>query len=766
MKSLRKDKGSGNNTDKFRRKLKRKRIYYSLLAVLFGIMLIPIAATGLGFQKYFYSVLYQNAVTENASKLEGAKGIMEENFHLLDQIALKIAISADMTPYAIGKDPLNAISQLTSFSGLSTFLDNIIVYYGEGEYFLTSHGMLSDSSFLEGYLKSDELYDTIVNAQEVMVYNANKFGRRQRWDHILYIVPLSIWAQREDGVCIFLLRTDALQKMVQASFSAPSDKMLIYDGHGELILSSGSKDYEYFSNEGNLFFDAANLEEIVYGDTEYVCSKTTSSRGYTYIWLGDKELVFRDVKHVTIVFICIIALALITDIIFIFVTMHKGYQPVESLLELLRNAAPEPLEKEDGDELATIRAAFERTYRANSEMRQSLQNNIPALREYFTLNAIQGVFRNREIFYDVCRGIDLFFEYPYFLVCCVYTGKSMAFGEVSPVQFSELMSQALPPDMQGSFHSGLEEGYSYGLLCIPSAEGEWVQKHMECFAKNLRNSANQHLLVSYGPVSREIDKIGRSSLQARAAMDYRFIMCNQTVISAADVDAYGEKNGAYPYEELRRLEQNLERWEVDEIFASLGEIMKLVREGNYTLHQAKCICYDIVSLFVKTVDKMNMTEAVEQSRYFDLFAIAEFSTIDELIETIQLLGNHISEFITVNLDEKQVRLSNKYIEYLYKNIGNYQFSTEMMAEHFGITSQYLRRQFRKETGQPVVEYFNAIRLEKAKELLVSTNMDIADIVSRIGYVDVSSFIRKFKARFGVTPGKFRELHQNKSCTCC
>ena len=181
MKSLRKDKGSGNNTDKFRRKLKRKRIYYSLLAVLFGIMLIPIAATGLGFQKYFYSVLYQNAVTENASKLEGAKGIMEENFHLLDQIALKIAISADMTPYAIGKDPLNAISQLTSFSGLSTFLDNIIVYYGEGEYFLTSHGMLSDSSFLEGYLKSDELYDTIVNAQEVFyILSRFPYGRSGR----------------------------------------------------------------------------------------------------------------------------------------------------------------------------------------------------------------------------------------------------------------------------------------------------------------------------------------------------------------------------------------------------------------------------------------------------------------------------------------------------------------------------------------------------------------------------------------------------------
>ncbi|MFR1358130.1 MAG: hypothetical protein ACLSBB_12935 [Ruthenibacterium lactatiformans] len=63
---------------------------------------------------------------------------------------------------------------------------------------------------------------------------------------------------------------------------------------------------------------------------------------------------FRDVKHVTIVFICIIALALITDIIFIFVTMHKGYQPVESLLDSAQCCAG-TVGKEDGDELATIR---------------------------------------------------------------------------------------------------------------------------------------------------------------------------------------------------------------------------------------------------------------------------------------------------------------------------------------------------------------------------------------------------------------------------
>lgn len=134
------------------------------------------------------------------------------------------------------------------------------------------------------------------------------------------------------------------------------------------------------------------------------------------------------------------------------------------------------LPREEGDELTTIRAALERASRANSEMRQSLQNNILALREYFTLNAIQGIFRSKEIFDDVCRGIGLLFEYPYFLVCCVYTGKSMVFGEVSPVQFSELMSQASPSDMQSVFHSGIEEGYSYGPTVCPRCGGQMDEK--------------------------------------------------------------------------------------------------------------------------------------------------------------------------------------------------------------------------------------------------------------------------------------------------
>lgn len=745
-------------TRRVRRKLRQKRFYYSILAVFLGIMLVPIAATGLAFQGCFRGVLRQQALTENSNKLKAMKETMEEKFHLLDQIAVKIALSSRLTPYAIQKDALGAIAELTPFSGLTSYMDKIVVYYGDKDYLLSSAGMHSTKSFLEGYVEADALYEAITGARTAMLYNADEFGRRHRWDHLLYIVPLSLWAQHREGACVFLLRTDALQKLMHTSLSAVSDRMLVYDSRGKLVLCSHSEDFSCFGADVR-FFDDSPRRETNCRDTEYIYSETRSARGYTYVWLGDKNILFRDVNRLTFIFVLLVLCTLAVDIAFILFALHRGYEPIESLLKILRASGSGHSEWEDSDELTTIRAAFRRAYDANCEMRRDLQNSLPALREYFAINAIQGNFHSRAAFDDMCRGVNLSFEHPYFLVCCVYTGKSMAFGETSPAGFSALMEQSLPDGVQGVFHSGIEEGYSYGLLCVPSTDDGMLRAQITGFAGALASRVNCTPLVSYGPTSAEIGAVGRSSLLARTAMDYRFILGGQTVISAADIDAHSETKAAYPRAEIAAFEQSLSHWAIDDIFSALEDVMKLIRGGGFSLRQAKCICYDIVSIFVKNVEKLNVTEAMEESRYFDLFSIAEFSTPDELIETIRLLGNHIAEFTHAKLEEQQAQVSSKYIAYLHENIGNYQFSTERMAEDFGITPQYLRRQFRKETGQPVVEYFNAIRLERARELLVTTQMDIAEIVAQIGYIDVSSFIRKFKARFGVTPGKFREQNQ-------
>ena len=47
-------------------------------------------------------------------------------------------------------------------------------------------------------------------------------------------------------------------------------------------------------------------------------------------------------------------------------------------------------------------------------------------------------------------------------------------------------------------------------------------------------------------------------------------------------------------------------------------------------------------------------------------------------------------------------------------------------------------------------------MDRAKELLLNSDMQVKDGVAEVGYIDVANFVRKFKNYEGVTPGQYRE----------
>ena len=51
-------------------------------------------------------------------------------------------------------------------------------------------------------------------------------------------------------------------------------------------------------------------------------------------------------------------------------------------------------------------------------------------------------------------------------------------------------------------------------------------------------------------------------------------------------------------------------------------------------------------------------------------------------------------------------------------------------------------------------------MNRAAELLRETELGVREIVAQVGYIDVSSFTRKFTAHFGKSPAVFREQAQS------
>ena len=104
------------------------------------------------------------------------------------------------------------------------------------------------------------------------------------------------------------------------------------------------------------------------------------------------------------------------------------------------------------------------------------------------------------------------------------------------------------------------------------------------------------------------------------------------------------------------------------------------------------------------------------------------------------------------------QLCNEILAYIRENYAEYDLSLESIAQKFKLSTSYLSRFLKEQTGVNFTQYVWHLRIEEVKRKLTDTDETIKEIVIAAGYMDVANFTRKFKKAEGVTPGKYRQLY--------
>jgi two-component system response regulator YesN len=79
-----------------------------------------------------------------------------------------------------------------------------------------------------------------------------------------------------------------------------------------------------------------------------------------------------------------------------------------------------------------------------------------------------------------------------------------------------------------------------------------------------------------------------------------------------------------------------------------------------------------------------------------------------------------------------------------------------VSRHVDLSPNYFSRIFASEMGTPFVSYVTAARMDRAKELLRSTNLPVTEIAAEVGVPDHSYFTKLFRTTTGRTPSVFRQ----------
>lgn len=101
------------------------------------------------------------------------------------------------------------------------------------------------------------------------------------------------------------------------------------------------------------------------------------------------------------------------------------------------------------------------------------------------------------------------------------------------------------------------------------------------------------------------------------------------------------------------------------------------------------------------------------------------------------------------------------IDYIYAHIKE-RITIENLAEFTGLSTSYLSRLFKKETGVSVSDYVREKKIEKAQHLLKFCDYSLIEIANYLSFSSQSHFIQLFKDFTGMTPKKYRDLHSSLS----
>jgi transcriptional regulator GlxA family with amidase domain len=119
-------------------------------------------------------------------------------------------------------------------------------------------------------------------------------------------------------------------------------------------------------------------------------------------------------------------------------------------------------------------------------------------------------------------------------------------------------------------------------------------------------------------------------------------------------------------------------------------------------------------------------------------------------------------FMSVQKDHSEP-LVRRSIEWMSEHLAQ-PVSIDDLADAMHVSYRTLNRRFIEITGLAPLAYLQALKIERAKELLESTHHDFEAITSSVGYEDVSSFRRLFKRATGLSPAQYRRQFRSNAST--
>jgi two-component system response regulator YesN len=722
------------------------------------------------------------AIKSNSELLNNFKNTIDNFiFDSIDKVSLIVLQNAinnnDLSFYFLNpvEGHYSGLTKVSAFlnniRATNPLISSISIYYKNNDLLVTTDGIKyssNDNDILPDrtYIK-DLCYSDNVEYWGLKKEMLSKSSDEEKV-YITFVRRISPPTSESKGGGSIAIAVDENKLYTAIKSSAPIafGQIFIIDEEGQ-IVSHNEKNYLFSSiknmSYGKNILGSTNKSDYFITkikDIDSIVSFVSSDyNNWIYVTVQPiAELIENRASFLGRTILLITIITLLFGLFVSFISTKKIYSPLRNLSELCKNIVKARSHNISRDEYGIIGSTLDILSAKVKEQEKKLEQSIPIIKHHFIQNLLKSNYSNEEIVYEKMKFLNISFNFEYFSVIIIKLGKYP-----EPIDFK--MSEIIKLDIMDKIELFLAD-YNFKSVCTEAINSvniilnlkhknvdiiPYIKKLNDYITNVLRLNAN----IGIGNIYLGLDNIYTSSKEAVLCIDYSYIYPENTIFTIDDIIQWESNTDEVLRTIYEEFSNSLKTQDKKASLENINNIIDIIRIEHICYNHSMRILTQCATFIENIITELKINpDNIMSNDIYTGFNNNE--NILELKKWFEIIITQIFECIDERKSEKNSDFIKYVREFISENILDPSISLNYVAEVMRISPAYLSRMFKEETGINFIEFLMNEKLNAAKKMLLSNeHIKVEEVCTAVGYSSPQYFIRKFKLKYGSTPGEYR-----------
>ncbi len=684
----------------------RSRVFKRYVLSYLSVVLAVCMALGLALVRVASGQLRQAETEVYQARLAQTADYIERQLSTMEDIRLDVKTRLPFQPFYLNRQKTNEFELLDAFSryaGFSPWIEEYYLWYQDDGKVFGTRSTYSERIFFQRVMKglsAEQMTEALPEAGKMLFQVPET-----RSDTLMIALPFYFGTARiPTGRCtlIFLVKLAQLRQTIWQMTGQPSDSGFALEYEGQTVLSTLTAE-RTLSGQGTKEKARVVIEEPSIAGLER---------------LGSFERLM----------IWIVVLAVLLGTAIAVYAAWRSYQPIRKLYAKYGGS------QKPSNELQTLEELLSNSLKRNSFSQKQIEEQMEQLdlqqswlKQQLVMMLITG--NDSPVVKELIQKMGFEMSHAHFALCFLYLqgDEGDRTGLVRSIEdFSD--------EECTLYAAELQENREY-IVLMNFQEEEQCRELLELLSDSLE-SRNLSVRVQWSRTCSQLNEIASAAIET----------LNTPPVALAVDNAEAEEEDA-----LEQMAALTESGSTSQALALL-ETMIAQTENRYPSYLMRIYMLNRLVQQMMTLASREGVTLPPKSPGQDPDSVRE--TLEQLVRALCRKGAQRSSA------EKPE--GGKTAAYVREHCLDGDISLSSTAEALGISTKQVSRLLRMEVDMTFKEYLLHLRMSAAQDFLREEGLSIAETAGRVGYFNISHFIKCFKAYTGMTPGEWKKLSSGRT----